>query len=307
MTTTKQKTLILIAGPTAVGKTALSLDLARHFGTDILSADSRQCYREMTIGTAKPSTDELKLVKHYFINSHAITEKVNAGIFEKFGLTSLEHIFQQQAKAILCGGTGLYIKALLEGIDTMPEIPETTRAYVRNIYDREGLAGLQQALQKKDPIFYHEAEQKNPHRLMRALEVYEATGLSIMNFRKNTKVSRPFNIIRIGLELSKEQLLRNITLRTKRMLQSGLIDEVKNLLPYRNLKAMQTVGYTEVFRFLDGQNTLADVENEIILHTRQYAKRQMTWFKKDPLIRWFPATDADRIIHYIQQETANFA
>lgn len=307
MTIPRQKTLILIAGPTAVGKTALSLELAQHFCTDILSADSRQCYREMTIGAAKPSAHMLKSVNHYFINSHAITERVNAGIFEKFGLNALKHIFQQHDKAILCGGTGLYIKALLEGIDTMPAIPDVTRNRVRHLYDSEGLEGLQRALQKKDPLFYQKAEQKNPHRLMRALEVYEATGLSITNYRKNLKVQRPFNIIRIGLELPKEKLLKNITSRTKEMMRSGLIDEVKGLLPYRDLKALQTVGYAEIFRYLDGKNTLADAENEIILHTRQYAKRQMTWFRKDPLIRWFPATEAKRIIHYIQGETANFA
>lgn len=307
MTTKKQKTVILIAGPTAVGKTRLSLELAQHFQTEILSADSRQCYREMTIGTAKPSTGELKQIKHHFINSHSVTEEVNAGIFEKFGLDALEQIFHQHPVAIVCGGTGLYIKALLEGIDKMPEIPEKIRIQIRSLYDQEGLNGLQQALQIKDPQFYQQADQKNPHRLMRALEVYESTGRSILNFRKNIKVSRPFNIIRIGLELSKEHLLENIISRTREMMQSGLIDEVKGLLPYRNLKALQTVGYAEIIRFLEGQTTLKDVQNEIILHTRQYAKRQMTWFKKDPLMRWFQADDTNHVFHYIKEETVNFA
>lgn len=295
----KKPIVILIAGPTAVGKTSLSIKLAEHFHTSILSADSRQCYREMTIGTAKPSPSELKAITHFFINSHSVYDEVNAAMYEKLGLHYLQQIFSQNPIAIVCGGTGLYIQSLLEGIDDMPPIPDKIRTEVQHLYEAKGLEGLQKTLQEKDPLFYEQAEQKNPRRLMRALEVWEATGKSIVSFRKKEKVVRPFEVIRIGLELPRERLLENIAARTKEMIRSGLIEEAKNLLPLRHLKALQTVGYTEIFRYLDGDYDLIRAENEIILHTRQYAKRQMTWFKKDSQMHWFNADRMDEIMQYL--------
>lgn len=281
--------------------------LAAHYHTEILSADSRQCYQEMTIGTAKPDAEALKRIPHYFINSHSVTQEVNAGIYEQIGLQLLGQIFSKNDIAIICGGTGLYIKALLEGIDEMPAIPENIRQSIGNLYAVEGIEGLQQQLQLKDPDFFQQAEQKNPHRLMRALAVWEATGSSILSFRKNKKVRRPFNVIRIGLELPKESLLHNIKTRTAAMMQSGLVQEVSGLSGYRNLKALDTVGYKEIFTYLDGACTLPEAEKNIVLHTRQYAKRQMTWFKKDPAMQWFDPNQTEAIAQYIHRQINNFA
>lgn len=290
-----------------MGKTRLSLELARQYQTAILSADSRQCYREMTIGTAKPAPEDLRTVRHYFINSHSVKDKVNAGVFEREGLHDLKQIFSTNKVAVICGGTGLYIKALLDGIDRMPDIPEEIQSLVRQLYEEEGLPGLQQRLQEKDPAFYRQAEHQNPHRLMRALEVYEATGTSILSFQKNKRSERPFRTLHIGLELPKERLRENIIFRTKAMLQAGLVSEVKNLYGLRTLKALQTVGYQEIFRYLDGEYTLAVAEEQIALHTRQYAKRQMTWFRKFGGLQWFPADKTEAVLSYINEEINNFA
>jgi tRNA dimethylallyltransferase len=303
----KSKTVILITGATATGKTDLSLRIAHRFHTAIISADSRQCYREMNIGTAKPDADVLKDVRHYFVNSHAVTEELNAGIFEKLGLEYLQEIFQENEVAIVCGGTGLYIKALCEGMDEMPRIPAPVREHVRRFYSQYGIAGLQQELQLKDPEFFRAMEQQNPHRLMRALEVWEATGMSIGSFRKNKKKVRDFRIIKIGLQLSKEELWRNIVHRTDKMIRLGLAEEVKQLTTFRQLNALQTVGYTEMFDYLDGKSSLEEAVKNINLHTRQYAKRQMTWLMKDKEINWFPAGDHRHIMHFIQNGIAEFS
>ncbi|MFC4232307.1 tRNA (adenosine(37)-N6)-dimethylallyltransferase MiaA [Parasediminibacterium paludis] len=280
------KTVIIVAGPTAVGKTALSLLLAQHFKTAIISADSRQCFKEMSIGTAKPSQEELAQAKHYFINSHSVNDEVNAGVYEQYALHACDEIFTQNNVAIMVGGTGLYIKAFCEGIDIMPTIPSEIRTYIINQYQVNGLEWLQQELQTKDPIFWETAEKQNPQRLMRALEVFETTGKSITNYRSNTAVERPFNIIKIGLEMPREQLVQNINLRVDAMMQAGLLDEVESLEKVQHLNALQTVGYKELFAHLQGSCDLATAINQIKINTRQYAKRQMTWFKKDDEIYW---------------------
>ncbi len=290
MNESNQNTIIIITGPTAVGKTSFAIALAQHFKTEIISADSRQCYKEMKIGVARPSEEELAAVKHYFIASHSVTEDLNAGSFEKYALQAVDEIFQKNKVAIMVGGTGLYIKSFCEGIDPMPEIPEATRQQVIDGYKQKGLIWLQKELEQKDPAFWAVAEQQNPQRLMRALEVLYATGQSIMVYRTKKKIERPFRIIKIGLEISKEQLHHNINTRVDQMMQQGLLKEVEALLPYRNHNALQTVGYREIFEHLDGKCSLEQAVDHIKNNTRHYAKRQMTWFKKDTEIQWFSAT-----------------
>lgn len=281
------KTVIIVVGPTAVGKTALSLQLAQHFKTAIISADSRQCFKEMSIGTAKPSQEELAQAKHYFINSHNVHDEVNAGVYEQYALNACDEIFAQNNIAIMVGGTGLYVKAFCEGIDIMPTIPTTIRTNIINQYQAKGLEWLQQELQTKDPLFWARAEQQNPQRLMRALEVFETTGKSINDYRSNMAVERPFNIVKIGLEMPRELLVNNINIRVDMMMQMGLLEEVKCLQTVQHLNALQTVGYKELFSYLKGDYDLATAINQIKTNTRQYAKRQMTWFKKDDNIYWF--------------------
>ena len=290
MPESKKPVVIIVAGPTAVGKTNFASALAQHFNTAVISADSRQCYREMKIGVARPSEDELAKVKHYFIASHSVTDDINAGSFEKYALAAVEEIFQHSPVAVMAGGTGLYMKAFCEGIDPMPVVPEDIRKQVIEGYQRKGLIWLQKELQQKDHGFWAVAEQQNPQRLMRALEVLYATGQSIMQYRKEKKADRPFSIIKIGLELPKEKLYEHIHTRVDGMIEAGLMEEVIRLMPFRSYQALQTVGYKELFDYLDGKINQEQAIEAIKTNTRHYAKRQMTWFKKDKDIQWFHAS-----------------
>lgn len=293
-----QPTIIIIAGPTAVGKTAFAIELAKHFQTDIISADSRQCYREMKIGVARPSEQELAAVKHYFIASHSVTEDLNAGSFEKYALAASDEIFQKNPVAVMVGGTGLYIKAFCEGIDPMPEVPDAVRQDVIKGYEQKGLIWLQKELQTKDPAFWEVAEKQNPQRLMRALEVFNATGQSIIVFRTAKKAERPFRVVKIGLDLPKEILHQRIHLRVDQMMEQGLLNEVKSLLPYRLHNALQTVGYRELFDHLDGRCSLEEAVTNIKTNTRHYAKRQLTWFRKDAAFEWLsPAAESLPLVY----------
>jgi tRNA dimethylallyltransferase len=285
----KKNTVIVIAGPTAAGKTAFAIQLARCLDTQIISADSRQCYKELTIGVAKPEVEELKAVTHYFINSHSIQEEVNAGTFEQYALNAANTIFQHHPIAVMVGGTGLYIKAFCEGMDFMPKVEDNIREDIISRYKTGGMQWLQKELQEKDPVFWQSAEQQNPHRLMRALEVFYQTGKSILAFRQNIPAHRPFHCIKIGLELPKEELYQRINTRVDRMMEAGLLEEVKSLTAFRSLNALQTVGYKELFNYLEGNCSLAEAVNDIKKNTRHYAKRQMTWFKKDGSFHWFNA------------------
>lgn len=297
-----KNTVVVLAGPTAVGKTAMAIRLAERLGTEIISADSRQCYRELTIGTAKPDADELQAVPHYFINSHSITEEVNAAMYGQLALRYADEIFSRQPFAIVTGGTGLYIRAFLEGMDDMPPVPEDIRQQLRKEYEENGMLWLQETLKKKDPAFYAGAEIHNPHRLLRALEIFEATGQSITAFRTGTQQPRDFNVIRIGLQLPKELLHENIHLRVDRMMAAGLVDEVRSVEAYRHHNALQTVGYTEIFDHFDGKITLPEAIDQIKTHTRQYAKRQLTWFRRDAAMQWFDARDGDAIETAVLQQ-----
>ncbi len=289
MTDLQKNTVIIIAGPTASGKTSIAVELAEQLGTEIISADSRQCYREMKIGVARPSEAELNRVKHHFIASHAVTEELNAGSFENYAVSCAEQIFKNNPVAVMVGGTGLYIKAFCEGIDPMPQIEPAIRAHIIAEYEKKGLIWLQRELQEKDPAFWEIAEQQNPQRLMRALEVLNGTGKSIREFRTSFKKERPFNILKIGWGLSKENLHKNIDQRVDRMMEEGLVKEVESLLPFREANALQTVGYREIFAYIDGETSLDVAVNHIKKNTRQYAKRQMTWFTKDKEIIWMEA------------------
>lgn len=289
-------TLLVVAGPTASGKTALSLQLAQHFHTSILSFDSRQCYRELNIAVAKPTPDELNLVPHYFINSHSIHHPVDAAGFEQYALNILHHLFETQQVVVAVGGTGLYLKVLCEGIDQMPEIPASIRQQVRHDYASMGLSWLQQALREEDPLFASSGEMQNPHRMLRALEVIRTSGQSIREIQGRKKTTRPFRIIKIGIDLPRHLLHQHINARVDSMVHAGLVEEARSLLPYRQLQALQTVGYRELFEYFDGNCTLDKAIEQIKTNTRQYAKRQMTWFRKDKDIHWdLPAAKSDRI------------
>lgn len=294
------KTVIIICGPTAVGKTAVALQLARHFQTEIISADSRQCFKELNIGVARPSDQELALIPHHFVASHSIQEEVTAATFEQYALQKTNQLFQQLDTVIMVGGTGLYLKAFCEGLDAIPEVPAEIRDRIIHAYANGGLAWLQKEIEEKDPAFYAAGEIRNPQRMMRALEVFEATGQSILSFRKGGKAKRDFNVIRIGLELPREALVRNINARVDQMLQAGLLDEVKGLLPYKDLNALQSVGYAELFGHLEGKLSLPAAVERIKINTRQYARRQMTWFKKDKEIHWFAPGDTAAILEQVQ-------
>ena len=280
------KTCIVIVGPTAVGKTSLAVQTALHFKTEIISADSRQCFKELNIGVAKPSAEELQQVKHHFISSHSIHDEMNTGIYEQYALDKIKTIFQKQEVGVLVGGTGLYVKTFCHGIDEIPVVEEKIRKKINAEFEWEGLEWLQKEVEKNDPLYNAQGEIKNPHRLLRALEVKLSTGKSIIEFRTQQKKQRPFNIIKIGLELPKEQLHKQINGRVDAMMKAGLADEVKKLLPYKKLNALQTVGYRELFGHLIGDLSLEDAVEAIKINTRQYAKRQMTWFKKDEEVMW---------------------
>jgi tRNA dimethylallyltransferase len=297
----KDKYAIILTGPTAAGKTSIAIQLAQYFDTEIISADSRQCYKELNIGVARPSRQDLETVPHHFIASHSVFERIDAAIFEKYALKKAENIFKEKKAVIIAGGTGLYIRSFCEGLDAIPETEPDTRERIVNNYNEKGLKWLQQELKLKDPEFYNSGEIRNPQRMMRALEVVESTGKSILYFRKGKQANRDFTIIKTGLDLPKTDLHRNINNRIDKMMEDGLLNEVNSLIHLRHLNALQTVGYSELFEYLDGQISLEKAVEKIKTNTRQYAKRQITWFKKDEAIQWFSPFGSDEIIKFINQ------
>jgi tRNA dimethylallyltransferase len=285
------KTLIVIAGPTAIGKTAAAIQLAQHFHTVILSADSRQFYREMSIGTAKPTTDELAAAKHYFIDSHAITESFSVGDFEEQGLVLLDELFKTRDVVILVGGSGLYIKAICEGFDNIPVANEGVREKLNVELQEKGLVYLQEKLKIADPGYYDEVDINNPQRVIRALEVFESTGNPFSSYRIANTNTRPFNTIKIALDMPRELLYDRINLRVDIMIKQGLLNEVRTLIPYRHLNALNTVGYSELFDHLDGKIALDTAIDKIKQNTRRFAKRQLTWFRKDKDFHWIEVNE----------------
>jgi tRNA dimethylallyltransferase len=301
----KKPLLVVVAGPTASGKTAVAIALAKCYQTSILSADSRQCFREMSIGVAKPTEFELAQVPHFFINTHSIHEAADAAMFESYGMDVLKGIFANNDIAIAAGGTGLYIKALCEGMDNMPDINPEIRNRVRLLYEKEGITAISDALKEYDPLYAQTGETQNPQRVMRALEVAIQTGNSIRTYQQGKKHERFFNTLYIGMDVAKEILHQRINQRVDSMMEAGLLDEVKKLLPYRQLNALQTVGYKELFDYFDKKLSLDMAVDQIKTHTRQYAKRQMTWFKRVKNMNWFFPSDVPGIMQCIEAYRAN--
>lgn len=294
------KKIIVIAGPTASGKTDLAIQLAQHFNTEILSADSRQCYQELGVAVAKPNEAQLQSVKHHFINSHSIYDEVSAGEYERFGLAVLDEIFTKNDTAILVGGTGLYIKAICEGIDEMPAIDETIKKEVEADYQKNGLSWLQNEVKNTDPDFYAVGEIENPMRLMRALTFKLSTQKSILAYRNSTIKKRPFEIEKYVIDIEKAALYKNINDRVEHMLTQGLVTEAEALYPKKHLKNLQTVGYTELFSYFDGNCDLPFAIDKIKQHTRNYAKRQVTWFKNQGQYTLGSAKEIARVVMHLE-------
>ena len=293
------KTLIVIAGPTAIGKTELAIKIAQHLQTEIISADSRQFYREMEIGTAKPSIEELRAAKHHFINSLSITDEFSVGDFETTALATLDKIFERNNFAVLVGGSGLFIKAVTDGFDTLPSSEASVRKELNFLFETEGIAPLQKKLNELDPEYYAEVDLNNPQRIIRALEVTMTSGKPFSSFRSRQPKVRPFNSIKVGLNIDRPVLYTRINLRVDKMIASGLVNEVESLIPYRELNPLNTVGYSEIFEYLDGEVSLDQAIENIKQNTRRFAKRQLTWFRKDPGIKWFEPTQTDEIFSYV--------
>ncbi|MDC0303535.1 tRNA (adenosine(37)-N6)-dimethylallyltransferase MiaA [Flavobacteriales bacterium] len=280
------KILTVICGPTAVGKTDLSIRLAKELNTEIISADSRQLYREIPIGTAQPTTEQLDQAKHHFVANRSLEEGYNAGMFERDAMDVLEQLFLKHDNVICCGGTGLYIKALCEGLDNLPEADEGIRQRLTGQLESEGLESLQSELEKLDPVHFDKMDSQNPQRIIRALEVCLTTGKPFSSFHVTEKKVRPFILKKIGLELPREELYERINNRVEIMLKNGWLQEVQSVYSQQHLNALNTVGYKELFAHLAGEMTLEEATEKIKINTRRFAKRQMTWFKKDEEIEW---------------------
>ena len=297
-TTMSIKRLLVIVGPTGSGKTDLSIRLARHYGAPILSTDSRQFYRGMAIGTAQPDPDQLQAAEHHFIASHDLNEDLNCGSYEMQALSCLEKLFAEHDWVIAVGGSGLYVRALCEGMDDLPQAdPELREALSRRL-ETEGVDALAAELRTLDPAYYARVDRKNPARVMRALEVCLQTGRPYSEQRTGVRRPRPFGIVKVGVDLPREELYARIDRRVDQMVSDGLEAEARALYPYRTLNALQTVGYREFFDYFEGRTSYEEAVSLIKRNSRRYAKRQLTWFRRDPEIRWFgPWDDAAIIAH----------
>lgn len=294
-------TLITIVGPTAIGKTALSIQLAKHFNTEIISCDSRQFYKEMSIGTAVPDAEELASATHHFIQNRSIQEDYNVGQFEKDALEKLSELFQKHEVVIMVGGSGLYVDAVLKGLDYFPDVDEKVREKLIANLEKFGIHYLQEQLKELDPESYSSIAIDNPQRLIRALEICISTNIPFSTFKNKPKEPRPFTSIKIGLNADREIIYNRINDRVDLMVEYGLIEEVTRLLPYKKLNALQTVGYKELFLYLENETTLEEAVSEIKKNTRRFAKRQLTWFRKDSSILWFDyLTNYNAIIKEIE-------
>lgn len=295
-----EKTLVVIAGPTASGKTALSVELARHFNCEIISADSRQFYREMKIGTAIPDAESLNEIRHHFIGHLSIVDEYNVARYETEALQLLNSLFHNSNVVLCTGGSGLYIRALCDGMDDFPDADPELRESLNEIFRTKGIEALRSRLHTLDPDYYAVVDLANPKRLIRALEICIATGKPYSRQRTSIKKTRDFNIIKIAIERPRDELFERINRRTDQMMEDGLLDEVISLLPFRHLNALNTVGYKEIFTFLDKQCTLAESIEKIKTNTRRYAKRQMTWFNKEPGFQWLSPHKSVEVIRFIE-------
>jgi tRNA dimethylallyltransferase len=291
-----------VVGPTAVGKTDLCLKLAKKFKTEIVSCDSRQFYQEMNLGTAKPSSEELQQVKHHLINSLSIQEEYDVRKFERDAMKILDDIFRKSKVAIMTGGSGLFADAITNGLDEIPDVDSVIRQQIINEFEANGLAWLQSELAKADREYYDQVDRQNPQRLMRALEVCRGTGLKFSSFRVKKMVARPFQVIKIGLDRPRQELYDRIDLRMDQMIAAGLFDEADALFGNRHLNALQTVGYSEIFGFMEGRYDREEAIRLLKRNSRRYAKRQLTWFRRDQDIRWFHPDLGQEIIDWIETQ-----
>ena len=295
--------MVVIVGPTGCGKTDLSIRLAEHYRAPIISTDSRQFYRGLPIGTAQPTADQLARAEHHFIASHALTDEVNCGSYEVMALERLEELFKAHSTVIAVGGSGLYVRALCEGMDDLPEADEALRKELTRRIESEGLESLCEELKRLDPVYYEQVDRQNPARVQRALEVCLQTGMPYSSLRTGERRERPFEIIKIGVNLPREELYARIDRRVELMMEEGLEAEARAALPYRELNALQTVGYKELFLYFDGEITKEEAVALIQRNSRRYAKRQLTWFRRDEEVHWFRPDEDTTIIEHIESAT----
>lgn len=300
---TKRGTLIVVVGPTGSGKSALAVTLAQHYCAPIISTDSRQLYRGMAIGTAQPTADELAAATHYFIADREVEDDFNCGRYEVEALELLERLFAENDYVVAVGGSGLYIQALCDGMDNLPEADETIRESLKLRLENDGLAPLVDELRERDPAYAEKVDLCNPARVMRALEVCITTGRSYSEQRSGDRAERPFNIVKIGTDMPREELYDRINRRVDMMVADGLVEEAHAMYPKRHLNALQTVGYREIFDHLDGKCSLEEAIELIKRNSRRYAKRQMTWFRRDERVGWFSPKDIDKIVEFIDSHS----
>jgi tRNA dimethylallyltransferase len=294
-----EKTLIVIVGPTAIGKTALAITIANTLNTEIISADSRQFFEEMEIGTAKPSPEELQAAPHHFINSHSVKDLFSTGDFEVEALGRIADLFDEKDQVVMVGGSGLYINAVLNGLDELPETDLSIREALNTRLKEEGIQSIQDELSRLDPEYYSTVDQSNPQRMIRGLEFHLSTGKKLSSFLSKSKKQRPFKTIKIGLNQDRALLYKQINERVDLMMTKGLLKEVEHLIPFKGYNALKTVGYAELFDYLDGNISLEAAVDKIKQNTRRFAKRQLTWFRRDPEIKWFEPRQSTEIIEYI--------
>jgi len=299
----RKKYLIVLAGPTASGKTVTAIKLAEALKTDIISADSRQFYKELSIGTAAPTEEELRQVKHHFVHHLSIEDKYDVADYEQDVLSFLKNYFKTKDCVVMTGGSGLFIDAVCDGLDAMPDISDEIRAKVTKIYESGGIEALQKEVESVDNEYFEIVDRQNPRRLQRALEVYYQTGRPYSTFRQKKPVKRDFDIIKVALQCDRETLISRINARVDKMMADGLLDEVKSVYPQRHLNALNTVGYKELFDYLDEKCTLEQAVEQIKINTRQYAKRQMTWLRKNGDYQWFTIEQVDEMIDYVKKLT----
>jgi tRNA dimethylallyltransferase len=293
----KEKTCIIICGPTASGKTDAAIKVAQYFNTEIISADSRQCFKELNIGVAKPSQEELNSVPHHFIHTHSVHDNFTAADYEKYALAEIKKIFTTRDIAVMVGGTGLYIKSFCDGLDDIAAIDEKIKKEIVFQYNEHGIVWLQAKIKEEDPLYFKKGEIQNPQRLVRALEVVRNSGKSILEQQTKIKKQRDFNIIKIGIDLPRGFLYERINNRVDFMMEQGLEAEARSLFPLKNLNALQTVGYRELFDYFENKISKERAIELIKQNTRHYAKRQLTWFKKDEAVQW---RQPEEIIHFVK-------
>lgn len=301
----KKPTLLVLLGPTGIGKTEISFELARHFKAPIVSSDSRQIYRELPIGTAAPTSEEQNQIKHYFIATRSIFDSYNAGDYEQDALVLLAELFKNQDVVMLVGGSMMYIDAVCKGFDEMPSVDDDTRYYWQRLYAERGLEYIQEELKKRDFQYYQQVDLMNYQRVLHALEICSMTGKPYSSFRKGTVKERDFNIIKIGLNRPREELYDRINKRVDVMMKDGLLEEATRLYPHKHLNALNTVGYKELFEYMDGSCSLDEAVQNVKKDSRRYAKRQLTWFRNDEEINWFHPDEVDEVIAFVENKLLN--